>query len=50
LTPINAIRFPHAPLFPKWRLEARMLDLLYLAIGIGVFVLFGAYALGLRRI
>jgi len=27
-----------------------MLDLLYLAIGVGVFALFAAYALALRRI
>lgn len=27
-----------------------MLDLLYLALGVVVFALFGAYALGLRRI
>jgi len=27
-----------------------MLDLLYLALGVVVFALFGAYAVGLRRI
>jgi hypothetical protein len=32
------------------RPEERMLDLLYLALGLMVFALFGAYALGLRRI
>jgi hypothetical protein len=30
--------------------EAVMLDLIYLATGAGVFALFAAYALGLRRI
>jgi hypothetical protein len=30
--------------------EADMLDLLYLAIGIGVFALFAGYAAALRRI
>ena len=32
------------------RPEERMLDLLYLALGVVVFALFGAYAVGLRRI
>jgi hypothetical protein len=32
------------------RREGFMLDLIYLALGIGVLALFGAYALGLRRI
>jgi hypothetical protein len=32
------------------RPEERMLDLLYLALGVIVFALFGAYAVGLRRI
>lgn len=32
------------------RPEERMLDFLYLALGVIVFALFGAYALGLRRI
>jgi hypothetical protein len=30
--------------------EADMLDLIYLALGIGVFALFGIYAVALRRI
>ena len=38
------------PDFWRDRSEDRMLDLLYLAIGIGVFVLFVAYAVALRRI
>ena len=32
------------------RPEERMLDLLYLALGVLIFALFGAYAIGLRRI
>jgi hypothetical protein len=32
------------------RLESGMFDLFYLALGIGVFALFGAYVFGLRRI
>jgi hypothetical protein len=32
------------------RRKADMLDLIYLALGIGVLALFGAYAVALRRI
>jgi hypothetical protein len=30
--------------------RSAMLDLLFLALGVGIFALFGAYAIGLRRI
>jgi hypothetical protein len=40
---------PRVPLNSA-RPEERMLDLLYLALGVIVFALFGAYAIGLRRI
>ncbi len=36
--------------FNSARPEERMLDLLYLALGVIAFALFGAYAVGLRRI
>jgi hypothetical protein len=32
------------------RREANMLDLIYLALGVGVFLLFAGYAAALRRI
>lgn len=32
------------------RLEADMLDLIYLALGLAAFVLFGVYAAALRRL
>ena len=41
---------PRRSLLPQDRSEDRMLDLLYLAIGVGVFALFAAYAVALRRI
>jgi hypothetical protein len=41
---------PRRSLLPQDRPEDRMLDLLYLAIGVGVFALFAAYAVALRRI
>jgi hypothetical protein len=50
LTRINAIWTPAASAPCEDRPEDRMLDLLYLAIGIGVFALFAAYAVALRRI
>ena len=35
---------------PAARRETAMLDLIYLAVGVGVFALFAAYAVALRRI
>lgn len=46
---INVIKH-RRPTVPADRRENAMLDLIYLALGVGVFLLFGVYAVALRRI